>query len=187
VKFGKGRSVVQRKLIYVLCGLVVATLLAGVISSGQLSAQESATATPAEPPTPTPIPTATAFPLQRLNFTLLAASGVELTTDGPAVVRAATIGIGAGQSTLPFTNEGATVLVVTAGSVVVVSDAAVVSVVDIGVIAGLAPVAASPGPIDAVTVATGEQIYLPAGSTTEIRNGSRDQGANLLIVSIVPV
>jgi hypothetical protein len=168
-------------------GILVLGLL--VMTSGQqLEAQENATATatPAVSPTATPQPTATAFPLQAMTFSLLAAADVQLETDGPALVRAATISVAPGVASLPFTNAGPTVLVVTTGKIVLTSDQAVVSTTDIAIIAGLQPVVASPAAAAAREVTAGQQIFLPAGSTTTIRNDSAAK-ATLLIVAVVPV
>ena len=175
----------KQRIIAILTGLALVVGFLGATSTTRLSAQESGTATATVAPTATPLPTPTAYPLQKLNFSLLATADIQLATDGPSNVRAATLYIAPGTSSLPFINEGPTVLAVMGGQIVLISDQAIVSVTDIAFVAGLVPVGASPGPVDQLVVNTGEQIYLPAGSTTTIRNDSAAP-ASVLIVAVIP-
>jgi hypothetical protein len=177
----------NKRAVGLVVGLLFVTALLGIDSVGRLSAQDngSPTAAPTTPPTATPPPTPTAYPLQKMGFNLLAAADAQLISNGTTLVRAATISVAPGTSSIPFTNEGPVVISVTTGRVVVVSDHAVISVTDVAVVAGLDPVAATPGPLDETTVTAGQQIFLPAGSTTTIMNESA-AAAGLLIVAVVP-
>jgi hypothetical protein len=89
-------------------------------------------------------------------------------------------------ASLPFSNAGPTVQVVTVGTIVVESDQAVISTTDIAIIAGLQPMVASQESVDQREVHAGQQIFLPEGSTTTIRNESAAK-ATVLIVAVVPI
>ena len=159
-------------------GIALLALLAAW-QAGPLAAQEGVTATPE--PTVTP----TAYPLQGLRFSLLAQADVAVATDGPTVVRVASLVVLPGQVSIPFTNEGPTVLVAQSGVITVQSDRAVVGVADISMAVGLSPIEGTPGPIDGLVTGPGQQITLPAGATTTISN----QGAapaSVLILAVLP-
>ena len=177
----------RNRLVIVIIGCFLLAGMFGTARSDRGSAQEAATPTvnPTAPQTATPLPTPTAFPLQKMTFNLFATADIQLATDGPSYIRAASISVAAGMASLPFTNEGQTLLAVTAGKIVLTSDSAVVTVTDIAFVSGLVTVAASPGPLDEIVVSAGEQIYLPAGSTTTIRNDTTAP-ASIIIVAVVP-
>lgn len=174
--------------------IVVGALLIGAFGSSRgqhLSAQESGSptvevSTPTPLPTPTPIPTPTAFALQRMAFNVLASMDIEIATDGPAYIRAATFTLGVGAASLPFQTEGPIVLLVQAGHLTIDSDNATISVPDVGFFVGMAPVTASPHPVEATVAGPGEQVYLPAGSTTTISNESLTENTTVMVVAVLP-
>src|SRR5215213_5328520 len=105
---------INRVVALTVAGVLLVTLL-GTTDTLRLSAQEagSPTASPTVPPTATPLPTPTAYPLQKMTFNLLATADIQLQTDAPSYVRAATISVAPGMTSLPFRNEGPVVLAVT--------------------------------------------------------------------------
>jgi hypothetical protein len=174
--------------IRILGGLVLAALAVTLLTGGDvvhLSAQENASPTATPPPTATPLPTPTAYPLQRMGFNLLATADIQLATDGPSYVRVASLTVAPGVASLPFTNEGPTLIAVTGGRITLESDQAAVTITDIAFVAGLEPVGGTPGPVSERAVSVGEQIFLPAGSTTTIRNDTT-ANATIVVVAVVP-
>jgi hypothetical protein len=132
------------------------------------------------------LPTPTAYPLRALTFSLLADMDVEATTSGPSVVRVASLTIAPGQESLPFTNEGTTIISVSVGAIEVESDQASVQSVDLTVLVGLETVAGTPGPVDGNTVLAGWQVVLPDGATTVVRNTGATP-ATIIVLALLPV
>lgn len=180
---------IQRRTSIIALGLISIIAILVSAPASRLAAQESTT--PSAVPTnaatvaPTATPSPTAFPLQKLAFNFLGGANLDIPIDRPSSLRSATMTMAPGTATLPFTNNGPTLIVVTSGRVVLVSDNAVVSVPDVAFVAGLVPVAASPGAIDGQVVNPGEQVFLPAGSTTSIRNDTA-ANATMIVVAVVP-
>lgn len=163
----------------------IGVLLVLLTTGGSPSAQE-ATATPAAPTaTPTPTPTPTAYPFSGLRFGLLARADITVDTDGAVLVSAATMALPPGAATINFTVDGETIIAVQAGQVTLEADKAAIAVVDVAPVIGIHPVAGTPASVSATTVTTGQQIYLPAGSTASLRNDGAGP-ATILVLAVTP-
>jgi len=172
--------------VVLLVGLVVAWPV-----SGHLSAQEEEPTEPVAeeatevPPTLVPTATPSAYPLRSLAFTLLAQADISMTTSGPVVVSAATVSIQPQSATVTFVTEGDTIISASLGTVSIDADQGVLGVADIGASIGLDTVSGTPVALDSVNLGVGGQVFLPAGTTTTIRNDT-EAAATLLILTIVP-
>jgi len=158
--------------------------------SGQLSAQDTD-----QDPTETveatevaltviPTATPTAYRLGALKFNLLAQVDLSLTTIGPVEVSAATVTLPAEVNTVTFVTTGNTVISAYVGTITVEADQAILGVTDIAGSIGLHPLSGTPGPVDAVTITTTQQVYLAPGATVALRNDSTAP-ATLLILTVV--
>lgn len=182
---GEDNSMTRRSIWTLLICIAFIGSLAMARDQRTVAQESTPAATETVPPTPTPIPTPTAFPFKSMAFNLLANMGMEVTTTGPSVVRAATLTISPGQTSLPFFTEGTTVIAVTSGEIVVESDQATVQVVDASVLVGLVAVSGTPGPVDGRVVPLGWQVVLGQGSTSTISNASLAP-ATLIVMSVLP-
>lgn len=144
------------------------------------------TATPSAPASSTVVPTPTAFAISKLSLTLLADTGVTLESEGATVTRAGLIVVKPGQTSLPFSNAGVTVLSVIAGQLTVSSSEAVARVNDLSGFLGLAPIEATPGPISSSVISPGESVLLQPGAITTVACEG-DAQATVYVVAVIPV
>lgn len=165
-----------------ICVFAVTVVIVGAAFafSAPSNAQES------ETPTAQPTITPTAYPFQDLFFALQGSARIEVAKPGSSIIRTGLTTIAPGTETELFANDGPTILYLQSGNLIVTSTLGAISVLDAGEVLGMAPLSATPGPLDEALIQTGEQLFLPNGAATTLRNEG-DIPVNLLILTVAPL